>query len=93
MISAIGSTGLTRSVQVQGEAVARSGPVAKTGRAGAEATKPAATTAAADMAAAGAPVDVDKVATIRARIASGDYPIDPHAIAAKMIEADLPDTL
>jgi negative regulator of flagellin synthesis FlgM len=45
---------------------------------------------AAELAAAGPPVDAEKVAAIRAAIAEGRYPIDPQAIAAKMIELDLP---
>jgi negative regulator of flagellin synthesis FlgM len=41
------------------------------------------------MAAAGAPVDADKVAAIRAAIAEGRYPVDPEKIARSMIELDL----
>ena len=36
-----------------------------------------------------APVDLTKVAAIRARIANGFYPIDPRAIADKMIALDI----
>lgn len=42
-----------------------------------------------DMAAMGAPIDAGKIAEIRAAIAEGRYPVDPAAIAAKMIELDL----
>lgn len=37
----------------------------------------------------GPPVDLDKVAALRAKIADGNYAIDPRAIAEKMIEQDL----
>jgi negative regulator of flagellin synthesis FlgM len=42
------------------------------------------------MAAEGAPVDMDRVAAIKAAIASGNYPVDPAAIADKMLALDLP---
>jgi len=89
MISAIGSTGLARTVQLQGDAVARSEPVTRAAPSGSEAAK-AQSTPAAEMAAQGAPVDMDKVAAIRAKIADGSYKVDPKAIADKMIAFDLP---
>jgi len=49
-----------------------------------------ATTPAARMAAQGAPVDMDRVAAIKAAIASGNYPVDPARIAEKMIALDMP---
>jgi negative regulator of flagellin synthesis FlgM len=48
------------------------------------------TTAAAELASAGAPVDSAKVAAIRAAIAEGRYPVEPDKIAASMIAIDLP---
>lgn len=45
---------------------------------------------AARMAAQGAPVDVDRIAAIKSAIASGNYPVDPKAIAQKMLDLDLP---
>ncbi len=45
---------------------------------------------AARMAAEGAPVDMDRVAAIKAAIASGNYPVDAAAIADKMLALDLP---
>jgi negative regulator of flagellin synthesis FlgM len=42
------------------------------------------------LVAQGAPVDVAKVASIRAGIADGSYVVDPEAIAARMIEAEAP---
>ena len=46
--------------------------------------------AAAEMAAAGAPVDSGKVAAIRLAISEGRYPVDPDKIAASMLMIDLP---
>jgi negative regulator of flagellin synthesis FlgM len=91
MISAIGSTGMARAVQLQGDTVVRSEPVSKTAAGGTEAAK-AQATPAAEMAAQGAPIDMDKVAAIRAKIADGSYKIDPQAIADRMIALDLPET-
>nr|WP_299597152.1 flagellar biosynthesis anti-sigma factor FlgM [Sphingomonas bacterium] len=45
---------------------------------------------AADLAAAGPPVDAGKIATIRAAIADGTYRIDADAIAGRMVDLDLP---
>lgn len=45
---------------------------------------------AARMAAQGAPVNTDKIAAIKAAIASGNYPVDAEAIAQKMLDLDLP---
>lgn len=44
----------------------------------------------ARMAAEGAPVDMDRIAQIKAAIASGNYPVNPQQIAEKMIALDLP---
>ncbi|WP_022683779.1 flagellar biosynthesis anti-sigma factor FlgM [Sphingobium bisphenolivorans] len=46
---------------------------------------------AARMAAEGAPIDLDRVAAIKAAIASGNYPVNPSAIADRMIALDLPN--
>lgn len=45
---------------------------------------------AARLASEGAPVDLDKITRIKAAIASGNYPVDPDAIADRMVELDLP---
>lgn len=45
---------------------------------------------AARMAAQGAPVDMDRIAAIKAAIASGNYPVNPSAIADRMLALDLP---
>jgi len=48
------------------------------------------TSPAARMAAEGAPVDLDRIAAIKAAIASGNYPVNPDAIADRMLALDLP---
>lgn len=48
-----------------------------------------ATNAAFLMTQDGPPVDAAKVAAIRTAIAEGRYPVDPQAIAQKMIDLDL----
>jgi negative regulator of flagellin synthesis FlgM len=50
----------------------------------------AAPSPAADLAAAGPPVDTGKVARIRAAIADGSYRVDPKAVAGRMVDLDLP---
>ncbi len=45
---------------------------------------------AAEMAAAGPPIDAERIAAIRAAIAEGRYPVDPEKIAERMIALDLP---
>ena len=42
------------------------------------------------MAAEGAPVDMDRIAAIKAAIASGNYPVNPSVIADRMMALDLP---
>ncbi len=53
----------------------------------------AVTTTVSQLAAMGAPVDVDRVAALRSAIRSGSYRIDPQAIAGKMIGADMSASL
>lgn len=48
------------------------------------------TSPAARMAAEGAPVDLDRIAAIKAAIASGNYPVNASAIADRMLALDLP---
>jgi negative regulator of flagellin synthesis FlgM len=47
-------------------------------------------TPAARLAAEGAPVDMDRIAAIKSAIASGNYPVNPDAIAERMLALDLP---
>src|SRR3546814_15091027 len=46
--------------------------------------------AAAGMAAEGATVDMDRVAAMKAAIASGNYPVDPDKIGEKLLNMDFP---
>jgi negative regulator of flagellin synthesis FlgM len=64
-------------------------PMAKTKAVGANGTAP---NPAADLAAAGPPVDTGKVAAIRAAIADGSYQVDAKAIADRMVDLDLPQS-
>ncbi len=89
MIDGIGRSAAGRLEPARGgversEAAARSTNLATRGELGAAANP------LAQMAAAGPPVDGDKVAAIRAAIAEGRYPVDPDRIAAAMLALDLP---
>jgi negative regulator of flagellin synthesis FlgM len=90
MINGIGSTGTGRADPVRADTVQRGAPAAKVALARDDTGVAAPLNPAAELAASGPPVDADKVAAIRAAIAEGRYPIDPQAIARKMIELDLP---
>ncbi|MFT3965856.1 MAG: flagellar biosynthesis anti-sigma factor FlgM [Sphingobium sp.] len=87
MSAAIEATKLRETTQSRSSAPATSAPAARTAE-GAAMTSPA-----ARLAQDGAPVDVDKIARIKAAIASGNYPVDADAIADRMVELDLPKTL
>jgi len=89
MINGIGSTtGAGRIDGTRPQGTQRAGAAASA-RAGAG-EEGVAASPAAELAAAGPPVDTDKVARVRAAIASGGYAIDVQAIAAKMVALDLP---
>ena len=90
MISGIGSTGTGGIAQPRADVVQRGTAPAKVENAKGDAAEQATLNPAADLAALGPPVDAEKVAAIRAAIAEGRYPIDHSAIAARMIELDLP---
>ncbi|MGN6124652.1 MAG: flagellar biosynthesis anti-sigma factor FlgM [Sphingomonas oligoaromativorans] len=49
----------------------------------------AVSTTSAQMVAEGAPVDLDRVASLRAAIKSGQYRPDARAIAGSMIQSDM----
>lgn len=66
---------------------ARASNAVSTASAGSASASPSPT---ARMAAEGAPVDLDRIAAIKSAIASGNYPVDPAAIADKMLALDLP---
>lgn len=89
MINAVGPTGIARAIELRGENVGKSEPVAKVEQTGTQAAA-SMTTPAAELAAQGAPIDTAKVEAIRAAIANGTYKIDAKAIADRMIALDLP---
>ncbi len=68
-------------------------PVAPTAPVSNSTTERVAANPAARLAQQGAPIDMDKVARIKAAIASGNYPVDADAIADRMVELDLPRKL
>lgn len=91
MINGIGSTGKGRidtsrtDPALRGTATAAASPLASGTEKVEKPSNPA-----ADLASLGAPVDAKKVAEIRAAIAEGRYPVNPQAIAEKMVFLDLP---
>ena len=90
MINGIGPTGTGRVDAPRSDSVQRGAPAARVALARGDAAPAAPLNPVAELAASGPPIDTDKVAAIRAAIAEGRYPIDPQAIARKMIELDLP---
>ena len=90
MINGIGPTGTGRIDTVRTDSVQRGTPAAKVAPVKSDAAEQATHNPAADLASSGPPIDSAKIAAIRAAIAEGRYPIDPQAIAEKMVELDLP---
>jgi negative regulator of flagellin synthesis FlgM len=88
MINGIGKAGAGRLELVRNSAE-RGASVEKAGGSAAQEVVSGTWSMAAEMA-AGAPVNSEKVAAIRAAIAEGRYPVDPQKIAARMLELDLP---
>lgn len=89
MIDGIGKTGAGRLELVRGS-VGRAQSVGRTSDSLSQRDVAGPGSAIAELASAGAPVDADKVAEIRAAIANGRYPVDPEKIAASMLALDLP---
>ena len=87
MINGVGSTGQTRIGQVKDGKVGAPAPADAVTTTSKEATTPSLVAA---LAQAGPPINSDKIRAIRQAIASGQYPLDVKAIAAKMIALDLP---
>jgi negative regulator of flagellin synthesis FlgM len=88
MINGIGKAGAGRLELVRSSAE-RGASVEKAGGSAAQREVSGFGSIAAEMA-AGAPINSEKVAAIRAAIAEGRYPVDPAKIAARMLEIDLP---
>jgi len=86
-----------RATPLEAAAEARAHPksataaaLSKSERAAADPLKLSDTAQAAKALAVSAPVDTVKVDALRSAIAHGRYPLDPAAVAAKMIVLDLP---
>lgn len=90
MINGIGPTGSGRIDAPRADVVQRGAPAARIAPVKGDEARSAALNPAAELASSGPPIDAEKIAAIRAAIAEGRYPIDPQAIADKMIELDLP---
>ncbi|TVV69631.1 flagellar biosynthesis anti-sigma factor FlgM [Sphingomonas solaris] len=87
MINSIGPTGTGAVDTVRSQGVQKSTAVEKVAvKTEAEQVVP---NPAADLAAAGPPVDTDKIAKIRAAIQNGSYSLDIQAIANRMIDIDI----
>jgi len=88
----IKSVGQNLSAAIEASRLAQSGKTRALAEKGTDTVSSSSASAspAARMAAEGAPVDIDRVAAIKAAIASGNYPVDPAAIADKMLALDLP---
>lgn len=87
----IKSVGQSISAAIEATRLRESGKTrasAATGASGSAASA-SSTSPAARMASEGAPVDMDRIAAIKAAIASGNYPVNPSAIAERMIALDL----
>lgn len=89
MIKGIGPGSAGRIEPVRTKAVEQGGSAVAAGVASRGGAREATPLAVSQMLADGAPVDSDRVAEIRAKIAEGSYSVDPRAIAEKMIELDL----
>jgi len=89
MINGVGSSNPTRIGQTQDNKVGKTAEIGAPASATAKA-ETAPTSLISALAESGPPIDADKIKAIKAAIAQGRYPIDPKAIAQKMIEFDLP---
>jgi len=88
MINGIGKAGAGRLELVR-NSTERGASVEKAGSSTAQREISGSFSLASQMA-AGAPINAEKIAAVRAAIAEGRYPVDPQKIAARMMELDLP---
>lgn len=93
MINGIGTSGKGRISLARTDSAPRGSAVADLAGSTKSDTPAAAGQAsrsAAALAGLGAPIDAARIAQIRTAIAEGRYPVNPQAIAEKMIALDLP---
>jgi negative regulator of flagellin synthesis FlgM len=90
MINGVGSSSQTRIGQAKDSG--KIGVTTETAAVSATDTETGAKpmTLIAALAEAGPPINAEKIQAIRAAIAQGRYPLDPKAIAQKMLDLDLP---
>ena len=88
MINGVGSASPTRIGPVKDDKVTAAAPADTVSTSGS--SSPEAPSLVAALAESGPPINNEKIEAIRQAIASGQYPIDAKAIAAKMIALDLP---
>jgi negative regulator of flagellin synthesis FlgM len=90
MINGIGnSAGSLSGVGGRGSVTGGKGVAGRSGLTSAAEDRGAVTTIFAQIAAAGAPIDTDRVTALRNAIRAGTYRADPEAIAGTMIDTDL----
>lgn len=87
MIDRMGDASLRRLGIFKGPAEPVVPPVRVSDSSGRERAEGAPVSAAAEMAAKGAPIDAGKVAAVRQAIAEGRYAVDPLRIADALVEA------
>lgn len=87
MINGVGSTSPTRIGQIKDDKIAAAAPAETVTKVDGKSAVPTFTAALAE---AGPPINDEKIKAIRQAIANGQYPLDPKAIAKKMIALDLP---
>ena len=92
MINGIGSGGSGRIGTARTGAAGRSIDAGSISSANSDAVATAAALSnpAQTLASMGAPIDTAKIQAIRTAIAEGRYPVNPRAIAERMVELDLP---
>jgi flagellar biosynthesis anti-sigma factor FlgM len=88
----IDKTGSSSAAQLRPTTVTTTAPAAAAtpAKAAETAVQTSSTSQAFAMLAEAAPVDTKKVEAIKSLIAAGAYPIDPQAVAAKMVALDFP---
>jgi len=89
MINGVGNSSANR-IEPARTPVERSQAVARSGDSLDRDSGAVASSPASEMAAAGPPIDAERIAAIRTAIAEGRYPVDADKIAERMMALDLP---